>query len=198
MTKMSTDLYRACALLLVSLAVVPIMEGPVEALQLNPDDFSSLGTVSATNDIIINSDTLQLSGGASFIGILDPVSHAAVFTFDNIQAGNISVLGASPLALLSRGNAIFNGSFISTLTNDLELAAVGTIRITHLSLVNGSNTTIVASVFDLGNTGNGPGRPIIISTDPVVLPIPAAAVLFGTGLIGLGSLLTRKAGTSQT
>jgi hypothetical protein len=44
---------------------------PAAALQLIPLEFVSLGSLATTSDIVLNTDTLQLSGGASFTGGLE-------------------------------------------------------------------------------------------------------------------------------
>jgi hypothetical protein len=258
----------------MSVVVVSLTIGSAEALELNPLDFSSLGTLNTTADIVINSDTLQLSGGASFAGVLDQASHAAVFAFDNIQTENISIVGSSPLAILSKGNVNFNGPVNSSVSSELEIAAVGTVTVNNVvSSAGGSTLAIFANDIQINAPLSGTGRieaggnltlattqgltpPVnngpanagsiivsssgglfgsfstfnippgevqlftgnsslqgstivplgltIVSNFGVVIdgvapvPLPAAAVLFGTGLIGLGSLVRRSACKSQT
>ncbi len=58
---------------------------PTQAAVLDPMAFTSLGTLNTTDTISINTDTLQLTGGASYTGVLDPVSGAGIFTFNDIS-----------------------------------------------------------------------------------------------------------------
>jgi hypothetical protein len=93
---------------------------------------------------------LQLSGGASFTGAQDSTSHAAVFTFDMIQTANLSVIGSNPLALLSKGDAVFNGTVTSSNTGGFEIAAVGTVSVTNgASLSSGSTLSIFSHDLQL-------------------------------------------------
>jgi hypothetical protein len=191
-------------LFLMTVVVTPLlfMGGPAEALQLSPIDFSSLGTLSATSDIVINSDTLQLSGGASFTGVVDSTSHAAVFTFDNIQAGNISILGSMPLALLSKGDATYNGLVISS--HELEVAAGGTITVNAGGTIGvnnaepsaGASLTVIANTIQLnsgGQVGGGQvGGGLIVSGGNVTIAAaggltPVLNGQTGGGVITLGS-----------
>ncbi len=58
---------------------------PSQAAELDPMAFTSLGTLNTTDTISINTDRLQLTGGASSTGVLDPVSGAGIFTFNDIS-----------------------------------------------------------------------------------------------------------------
>lgn len=58
----------ACVMAVIGML---LMADPAAALQLSPLEFVSLGSLSATSDIVLNTDTLQLSGGASFTGGLE-------------------------------------------------------------------------------------------------------------------------------
>ena len=80
------------------------------AAVLDPWAFTSLGTLTASETISINTDTLELTGGASYSGLLDPVSGAGIFAFDNITGTNLSIFGTRTLGLLSRGNIAFTGT----------------------------------------------------------------------------------------
>ena len=51
----------ACVLVVIGAL---LSAGPAAALQLSPLDFASLGSLNATGDLVLNTDTLQLSGGA--------------------------------------------------------------------------------------------------------------------------------------
>ena len=143
---------------MLSVIVILLVAGPAEALQLNLLDFSSLGTLNVSTDIVINSDTRQLSGGASFTGVLDATTNATVFTFDSIQAANISILGSSPLAILSKGNISLNGPVTSSIASELELAAAGTVTVNNGVLsANGSTLTILANEVRINSQLTGAG-----------------------------------------
>ena len=77
---------------------------PSQAAPLDPLSFTSLGILNTTDTISINTDTLQLTGGVSYTGVLDPVSGAGIFTFDGISGTNISIFGTRTLGLLPRAN----------------------------------------------------------------------------------------------
>ena len=83
---------------------------PSQAAVPDPWTFTSLGTLTASETININTDTLELTGGASYSGLLDPVSGAGIFTFDGITGTNLSIFGTRTLGLLSRGNIAFTGT----------------------------------------------------------------------------------------
>lgn len=78
-----------------------------QAAVLDPMAFTSLGTLNTTDTISINTDRLQLSSRASSTGVLDPVSGAGIFTFDDIFGTNLSIFGTRTLRLLSKGNLSF-------------------------------------------------------------------------------------------
>jgi hypothetical protein len=74
---------------------------PSQAAVLDPWAFTSLGTLNALETVIINTDTLALTGGAAYTGVLDPVSGAGIFTFDDITGANLSIFGTRALGLLA-------------------------------------------------------------------------------------------------
>jgi autotransporter-associated beta strand protein len=83
----------------------------VHGAPLDPNAFTSLGTLDVSaGTITINTDTLAISGAASFTGVAMPQSggpEIAVFTFDGIDilaGATIAVSGTRPLALLSQGD----------------------------------------------------------------------------------------------
>src|SRR5207253_3645875 len=90
-------------------AVVFAAGAPVAQAQLDPNAFPSLGTLNVTSGtLIINTDTLTVSGAATFTGIaINQIGgpQVAVFDFSSITIGSgVSLLfiGSRPLALLSR------------------------------------------------------------------------------------------------
>lgn len=78
---------------------------PSQAALLDPWAFTSLGTLNATEAVTINTDTLQLTGGASYTGVLDPVTGAGIFAFDDMTATDISILGSARWACCQRATA---------------------------------------------------------------------------------------------
>ena len=64
-----------------------------QAAILNPWAFTSLGTLNASETVNINTDILVLTGGATYTSVLDPVSVAGIFTFDDITCTNRSICG---------------------------------------------------------------------------------------------------------
>ena len=60
------------------MSVICLWTVPSQAALLDPWVFTSLGTLTTSDAITINTDTdtLELTGGASYAGLLDPVSGA--------------------------------------------------------------------------------------------------------------------------
>ena len=81
--------------------------------QLNPDSFTSLGTLTATTGqtVAINTTAGTITvGGTTYTGISQPsgLGNVSIFTFANINiaaGAMITVTGNNALALLSQGNA---------------------------------------------------------------------------------------------
>src|SRR4051794_10526664 len=75
--------------------------------QFDPNAFTSLGTLNVTSGTLtINTDTLAMSGGATFTGVMRNQTggpQVAVFDFSTITIGSgvtVNVTGARALALL--------------------------------------------------------------------------------------------------
>lgn len=97
---------------------------PARSAALDPNSFTSLGALSlSSGNITINSDTLAISGAASFTGVLfdqgtivqnsvtDFDRQVAVFDFSDINLAigvGVTITGSRPVALLSRGNLALN------------------------------------------------------------------------------------------
>ncbi len=90
------------------------LEDRIVLSTLDPNAFTSLGTLSTTNgnSYTINTDTLSLSGpGTSFTGVSS--GGIAVFDFDSvtIAAGStITATGSIPLAILSQSSITIDGT----------------------------------------------------------------------------------------
>ena len=160
------------------------------ALPLSPLDFASLGTLSTTEDVVVDTDSLQLSGGASFTGVRDSVSGAAVFAFDTIQAANISIIGSNSLALLSKGDAVFSGIITSSNSGDIQIAAAGILSVAgggSISTLNGASLSIFPKDVLLdGGSGAVPGGEQVLATTLRLAP-QGPVVRGGTVSIGSGS-----------
>lgn len=162
---------------LAAVVAAILATGPASALQLSPLDFASLGTLSATNDLVVNTDTLQLSGGAWFTGVQDSTSGAAVFTFDTIQVANISVIGSNPVVFLSKGDAVFSGNAATSNSGGLQIAAVGTVSVTSgasIAVLNGSTLSIFAQdlFLDRGTSVVSGGNQILATPQGLVPESP--------------------------
>ena len=194
---------------------------PTHAAVLDPWAFTSLGTLNASETISINTDTLQLTGGTSYTGVLDPVSGVSIFAFDDITGTSLSIYGSHTLGLLSTGNIAFTGTIDLLGSGGLDIGAVGALAMKNLSALgsggdiqlhaalftlSGTITTItrsirVASSNDIvipGGTGLVPvsGGPIPVPGSGGIItvapvPLPASMVLFTTGL-GVVSLALKR------
>lgn len=147
---------------------------PSQAAVLDPMAFTSLGTLNTTDTISINTDTLQLTGGASSTGVLDPVSGAGIFTFDSISGTNLSIFGTRTLGLLSKGNLSFTGTIDLLGTGGLEMVAVGTMTLANLQTTgSGGAVSLTANQINVGGTVDAGGRPLGIRTpEPINLTAP--------------------------
>ena len=136
---------------------------PSQAAGLDPLAFSSLGTVSTTDTISINTDTLQLTGGASYTGVLDPISGAGIFTFDGISGTNLSIFGTRTLGLLSKGNLSFTGTIDLLGSGGLEMVAVSTMTLANLQTTgSGATVSLTASELNIGGVVDAGNRPLDI------------------------------------
>lgn len=103
----------AMVLLLLPAATAP-------AGGLDPNQFSSLGTLNvAAGSITINTNTLQVTGAASFTGVLHSQVGSpavAVFTFDDVAIASgvtITLTGNRPLAILSQGDISIQSNLVA-------------------------------------------------------------------------------------
>ena len=178
---------------------------PSQAATLDPLAFTSLGTLNTTDTISINTDTLQLTGGASYAGVLDPVSGAGVFTFDGISGTNLSIFGTRPLGLLSKGNLAFTGTIDLFGTGGLEMVAVGMMTLANLQTTgNGGTVSLTAGQLNVGGAVDAGSRPLDISAiEPIrltapILSEPGQIILRDVGLSARNSVnLTTGAVSSR-
>lgn len=146
---------------------------PSQAALLDPLAFTSLGTLNTTDIISINTDTLQLTGGASYTGVLDPVSGAGIFTFDDISGTNLSIFGTRTLGLLSRGSISFAGTIDLLGSGGLEMVAVGSLALHNLNAggSGGGDIQLEANQFSLTGAVTVVNRSIsVTSATDIVLP----------------------------
>jgi hypothetical protein len=178
---------------------------PSQAAVLDPLAFTSLGMLNATDSISINTDRLQLTGGASYTGVLDPVSGAGIFTFDGISGTNLSIFGTRTLGLLSKGNLSFTGTIDLLGSGGLEMVAVGAMTLANLQTAgSGGTVSLTAGQLNVGGAVDAGSRPLDISViEPIRLtaPIPIQPdqiILRDIGLSARNSLnITTGAGSSR-
>ncbi len=130
-----TALLRACLCCLLLSAMT------AQAAPLDPNAFTSLGSFNPGSNVSVNTDTLAMSGGATFTGVTS--GNIAVFTFTtvNLSAGiTITVTGSRAFALLSRGTMSIAGT--------VDVSASGNTR-----GAGGHN----GNASSAGGFGSGPG-----------------------------------------
>jgi len=111
------------------------------AAALDPNAFTSLGTFSPGSNVSVNTDTLAMTGGATFTGVTS--GNIAVFTFASVTLNSgvtITATGSRSFALLSRGGM--------TIAGTIDVSAVGATR-----GAGGHNGNSAAG----GGPGSGPG-----------------------------------------
>lgn len=156
--------------------------------------------------------------------MLDPVTGATIFAFDNITGMSLSIYGTRTLGLLSTGNIAFTGTIDLLGTGGLEMGAIGSLAVQNLSaLGSGGDIHLHADHITISGSINWSNRSLSITSpgDIVVLggaglvpvsggplpvlgpggvitvapvPLPASAPLFATGLTAFGLL---KRGTHK-
>ncbi len=182
---------------------------PSQAAVLDPMAVTSLGELNTTDPISINTDRLQLTGGASSTGVLDPVSGAGIFTFDSISGTkrisltNPDKVGIQPLEV--RSGPVFigrtvgiNSRIVSLLGQRDQVIAppdgIGggtiTLRAATTSSSGGATSGQVLVALSSSSLSGSPAVALAINAAPV--PVPAAFLLFATGLAALGAMKMRK------
>jgi hypothetical protein len=201
---------------------------PSQAAVLDPWAFTSLGALNASETVIVNTDTLALTGGAAYTGVLDSISGAGIFSFNGISGTNLSIFGTRPLGLLSRGSLAINGTADLEKTLDAGGRPLGVITTENIMLsgearsgnirlssgrdmivpgagvtgrtvnlgsgiitltggtISGSANFGVSTVSSIGTFSGTTGMTLV---EPV--PVPAAFLLFATGLVALGLVKRR-------
>lgn len=182
---------------------------PSQAVVLDPIAFTSLGTLNTTDPISINTDTLQLTGGASSTGVLDPVSGAGIFTFNDISGTkrisltNPDKMGLQPPEVTSGtvfiGRTVgINSRIVSLLGQRDQVIAPpdgiggGTITLRAATTSSSGGATSGQALVTLSSSLSGsPAVALAINAAPV--PVPAAFLLFATGLAALGAMKMKSA-----
>jgi hypothetical protein len=181
---------------------------PSQAAVLDPLAFTSLGTLNTTDPISINTDTLQLTGGASSTGVLDPVSGAGIFTFDSISGTkrisltNPDKVGIQPLVV--RSGTVFIGRTVGINSGVVSLLGQRDQVIAPPAGIEGGTITLQAAttsfpggvisgqaLVTLSSSLSGSPAVALVSTAAPV-PVPAAFLLFATGLVALGAMKMKK------
>lgn len=174
---------------------------PGQAAALDPLAFTSLGTLNTADSIVINTDTLQLTGGSSYTGVLDPVSGAGIFTFDDISGTNLSIFGTRTLGLLSKGNLSFTGTIDLLGSGGLEMVAMGSLALNNFNAIGsgGGDIQLEANQFSLaGATITVVNRSLsIASASDIVLPggrsgVPIPIFIPPSGIFPGGEIIIRR------
>jgi hypothetical protein len=153
---------------------------PSHTAVLDPYAFTSLGTVNSSETINIDTDTFQLTGGASYTGVLDPVSGAGIFTFDNITGTNLSIFWTRTLGLLSKSNIAFSGTIDIFGSGGLEIVALDTLSIKDLAVAgSGGDIQLHADQFALSGSIKFFDRSLSITSATDIVS------LGGTGVVPL-------------
>jgi hypothetical protein len=144
----------------------------------NTWNFSPGGSITVTGSItpLITNATL-LSGAFESLSVTEmPLPQSGLLTFA-IVGGTISGVGTQPVY------SYFNIPSVSASASGLNLSFLATSGIS----INSLNSAGIASgnIFDTPISSNSDGG-------TVPTPIPAAAWLFGSGLMGLAGLRNRK------
>ncbi len=112
-----------------------IVEGGAggDAIGLDPDDFAALGAFDPATNVVINTDTLQITGGFTGTGVVesadagDGAYDIAVFVFSDFEldAGRtITATGSRPLAILSQSDLdVFGTIDVSAFNGDVSTPA---------------------------------------------------------------------------
>jgi hypothetical protein len=134
--------------------------------------------LNTADTISINTDTLQLTGGASYTGVLDPVSGAGIFTFDGISGTNLSIFGTRTFGLLSKGDISFTGTIDLLGSGGLEMVAVGAMTLENLQTAgSGGTVSLMAGQLNVGGLLDAGDRPLGIRTpEPINLTAPIIPV----------------------
>lgn len=164
---------------------------PTHAAVLDPWAFTSLGTLNASDTISINTDTMQLTGGASYTGVLDPVSGASIFAFDNITGTSLSIYGTRTLGLLSIGSIAFTGTIDLLGSGGLDIVALGFMTLTNANVVGGELPfSLRANPITFGDIVDSGSSPLeVVAVRPINL----------SGEIGSGNIsLSGRGGLTLT
>ena len=172
---------------------------PTHAAVLDPWAFTSLGTLNTSDSVTINTDTLQLTGGAAYTGVLDPVSGAGIFTFDEITGTNLSIFGTRTLGLLSKGNIAFTGTIDLFGSGGLDLVALGTGTLANVQTTgSGGTVSLTANQINVGGSVNAGSRPLTISAFQDINLSNTSNIVSVTTRISGGSGLVLTTGTGIT
>ena len=147
-----------CLWLCASALWLMLLATTADAAPLDPNAFTSLGTLNVTSGTLtINTDTLGISGAAAFTGVVHVqgagLPDIAVFTFDElaIESGvTLNLIGSRPIAILSKGNAMIDNLININGGLPTNVSIGGTARLGGGAGGNGESTS------DPQN-GSGPG-----------------------------------------
>ncbi|HTP67210.1 MAG TPA: NF038129 family PEP-CTERM protein [Geobacteraceae bacterium] len=161
-------------------------------LQYNPfNGASSTATIAnfATDGILGAQDTADVVNGSAVSGML-----AGPVTFNNTNGVN------DYLHAITFGNSLSFLAYFSNLASGgqqggastFSLGVFGVDTVTPLLNTNGGNYAGTVAMINLFNDGTTNALSLDSTTTATATPIPAAAWLLGSGLIGLAGIRRRK------
>lgn len=112
---------------------------------------------------------------------------------DNVTPGEVLVLSFDRKVTIT-DTTFTNGSHGTSFLGSFDLTIDGVFDATY-SLVHLFGMDLTGTVFELSNintTATNPYQFYIETMDVTAVPVPAAAWLFGTGLLGLAGVARRK------
>jgi hypothetical protein len=188
---------------------------PSQAAVLDPLAFTSLGTLNTSETVNIDP------------GMLDPVSGAGIFTFNDVTGTNLPIFGTSTVSLLPKDSIAFTGTIDLRGTIDAGSMPLGVIAAKYtllsgetrrgniglpsgrdlivpgvgitgrtvslgsgiITLTGGTISGSTNGVSTVSSIGTFSGATGVTLVEPV--PVPAAFLLFATGLVALGLVKRR-------
>lgn len=152
---------RVRALVLTGAAMMILAPSPALTTPLNPNDFTSLGSLSG-EAISIDTSALTFNGGAG--GVLvsqgSGLPDIAVYAFDSGSVlGDVTVSGSNPLAILFQGSGTVAGNISVSGGLPIEYAPNGTPneQIPGYGVAGGANGGAGSNYYSGANDGSGTG-----------------------------------------
>lgn len=144
---------------------------PGHAAVLDPGASTSLGVLNTTQPVSINTDTLALTG------VLDPITRTNPVTFDTISGADISIIGARPVSLLSKGNITLTGGL-----NVLGRGGLDIVATRSLTVGGGRNVSLAVGQVNLAGSARAVIRPLAVMSGAEVIALSGE---IGNGIISI-------------